>query len=240
MTLTASTPRPDVDEDALQRCADEPIAVPGAIQPHGALLAGAEQADAVWHARLALVLQRLSASGTLDELTASLARDVRALTGFDRVMVYRFDPEWTGEVVAEDRRAELEPFHGLRYPASDIPAQARALYATNWLRLIPDARYTASPLVPPLNPLTGGPVDLSGSILRSVSPVHLEYLANMGVLASMSVSLIDRGRLWGLIACHHYAGPHRPSVADRTAAEFLGRTASLLLHTTVEAGERDD
>src|ERR687885_298111 len=171
MTPVASTPPdvPGVGDDALQRCADEPIAVPGAIQPHGALLAvtepdlavvvasangadgllvteweplaGAEQADAVWHARLALVLQRLAASGTLDELTASLARDVRALTGFDRGMVYRFDPEWNGEVVAEDRSAGLEPFLGLRYPASDIPAQARALYATNWLRLIPDATY---------------------------------------------------------------------------------------------------
>jgi two-component system, chemotaxis family, sensor kinase Cph1 len=71
------------------------------------------------------VLQRLSAAGTLEELTATLARDVRALTGFDRVMVYRFDPEWNGELVAEDRRADLEPFLGLRYPASDIPAQAR-------------------------------------------------------------------------------------------------------------------
>src|SRR5919205_1160185 len=183
MTPIASTPPdvPGVGDDALQRCADEPIAVPGAIQPHGALLAvtepdlavvnplrvriagaevdlvvhradgllvteweplaGAEQAEAVWHARLALVLQRLAASGTLDELTASLARDVRALTGFDRVMVYRFDPEWNGEVVAEDCSADLEPFLGLRYPASDIPAQARALYATNWLRLIPDATY---------------------------------------------------------------------------------------------------
>ncbi|MGR6965244.1 SpoIIE family protein phosphatase [Geodermatophilus sp. URMC 61] len=307
-----------VDEDALRRCADEPIAVPGAIQPHGALLAvtepdlavvvasanaadvlgttpacladvldpadldrlraglaghlpevnpmrvtvagaevdlvvhradglllteweplaGAERADAVWHARLALVLQRLSASGTLDELTASLARDVRALTGFDRVMVYRFDPEWNGEVVAEDRRADLEPFLGLRYPASDIPAQARALYATNWLRLIPDATYRRVPLEPAANPVTGRPLDLSGAMLRSVSPVHLEYLANMGVVASMSVSLIDRGRLWGLVSCHHYRGPHRPSYADRVAAEFLGRTASLLLHTTVESGEQ--
>src|SRR5919199_3827984 len=201
-------------------------------------LAGAEQADAVWHARLALVLQRLAASGTLDELTASLARDVRALTGFDRVMVYRFDPEWNGEVVAEDRSAGLEPFLGLRYPASDIPAQARALYATNWLRLIPDATYRRVPLEPATNPVTGRPLDLSGAMLRSVSPVHLEYLANMGVVASMSVSLVDHGRLWGLIACHSYSGPHRPSYADRLAAEFLGRTASLLLQTTVEAGEQ--
>jgi light-regulated signal transduction histidine kinase (bacteriophytochrome) len=136
---------------------------------------------------------------------------VRGLTGFDRVMVYRFDPDWNGEVVAEERRDDLEPFLGLHFPASDIPAQARALYLRNWLRLIPDARYAPVPLVPERNPHDGRPLDLGASTLRSVSPVHLEYLANMGVIASMSVSLVDRGRLWGLIACHHYAGPHRPT-----------------------------
>jgi chemotaxis family two-component system sensor kinase Cph1 len=196
---------------------------------------GAEQ-TAAWHRRVPSVLQRLSATATLDELTEALAAAVRTLTGFDRVMVYRFDADWNGEVVAEDRREDLEPFLGLRYPASDIPAQARALYATNWLRLIPDATYRPVPLEPDRNPLTGTPLDLSGSMLRSVSPVHLEYLRNMGVVASMSVSLIDGGQLWGLIACHHYSGPHRPSYTDRAAAEFLGRTASLLLPTKVEAG----
>ncbi|MCF6735667.1 SpoIIE family protein phosphatase [Blastococcus sp. KM273129] len=320
MTSPAAGPAPTVDDEALARCADEPIAVPGAVQPHGVLLAvrepdlavvvasgnaadlfggpvagrgldelldpadagrlraglagdlaelnplrvrvraaggevdlvvhradgllvtewepvrGAEEAGTAWHRRLPTVLQRLAASATLDELSAVLARDVRALTGFDRVMVYRFDPEWNGEVIAEDRRADLEPFLGLWFPASDIPAQARALYETNWMRLIPDAGYRPVPL----EPATVGrrPLDLSGAMLRSVSPVHLEYLANMGVRASMSISLVDRGKLWGLIACHHYAGPHRPSYTDRTAAEFLGRTASLLLPTKVVAGDQ--
>jgi hypothetical protein len=310
-------------DTALARCAEEPIAVPGAIQPHGALLAvtepglavvvasanaadvlgthpgtladvlapaelaqlravldgdpdgdladaeplrvapggretdlvlsrsggllvtewepvaGAEQAGAAWHRRLPRVLQRLSAPTTLEGVTGVLAREVRALTGFDRVMVYRFDAEWNGEVVAEDRRPDLEPFLGLHFPAGDIPAQARALYAAHWLRLIPDATYTPVPLDPPLVPGTGAPLDLSGVALRSVSPVHLEYLANMGVTASMSVSLVDRGTLWGLVACHSYSGPHRPSPADRTAAEFLGRTASLLLPTVAGAADRD-
>jgi chemotaxis family two-component system sensor kinase Cph1 len=203
------------------------------------LVAGAEQAGAAWHRRLPTVLQRLSASATLDELSEVLARDVRTLTGFDRVMIYRFDDAWNGEVIAEDRREDLEPFFGLRYPASDIPAQARALYTSNWMRIIPDAGYQRVPLDPPAHPVTGRPLDLSGSILRSVSPVHLEYLANMGVVSSMSVSLIDRGKLWGLISCHHYAGPHRPSYPDRQAAEFLGRTASLLLPTLAAAGETD-
>ncbi len=308
-----------VDDEALARCADEPIAIPGAVQPHGALLAvtepgldvvvasanatelfgraatdlgdllddadlarlrdglagdlaevnplrvtvgggeidlvlhradgllltewepvaGAEQAGAAWHRRLPSVLQRLAASTTLEQLSATLARDVRTVTGFDRVMVYRFDTDWNGEVIAEARRDDLEPFLDLRFPASDIPAQARALYTTNWMRLIPDAGYERVPLEPALHPSTGRPLDLSGAMLRSVSPVHLEYLANMGVVSSMSVSLIDRGRLWGLISCHHYAGPHRPSVADRTAAEFLGRTASLLLRTVVAESELD-
>jgi light-regulated signal transduction histidine kinase (bacteriophytochrome) len=200
-------------------------------------LAGAEVAPAAWHRRLPQVLQRLSTAAGLEDLVRTLAVDVRALTGFDRVMVYRFDPEWNGEVVAEDRREDLEPFLGLHYPASDIPAQARELYARNWLRLIPDATYRPVPLRPAVNPLTGGPLDLSGAMLRSVSPVHLEYLANMDVIASMSVSLVDRGRLWGLVSCHHYTGPHRPSYTDRTAAEFLGRTASLLLQTRIDAAD---
>lgn len=198
-------------------------------------LADAWQGEVVWHRRLPLTLQRLQAAATLDDLTDTLASEVRALTGFDRVMVYRFDASWNGEVVAERRRSDLEPFLGLRYPASDVPAQARALYVDNWLRLIPDARYRPVPLVPERLPGSGRPLDLGAAVLRSVSPVHLEYLANMGVVSSMSVSLLDGGRLWGLIACHHYTGPHRPSPTDRAAAEFLGRTASVLLPTKVDA-----
>jgi serine phosphatase RsbU (regulator of sigma subunit) len=196
-------------------------------------LAGAEQAPAAWHRRLPQVLHRLSTSASLADLADVLADDVRELTGYDRVMIYRFDPQWNGEVIAEAARADLQPFLGLHFPASDIPAQARALYMTNWLRIIPDTAYTPVPL-------PEADLDLSASVLRSVSPVHLEYLANMGVRSSMSVSLIEDGRLWGLVACHHYAGPHRPSYTDRLAAEFLGRTSSLLLRTLGDtgAGER--
>ncbi|PWJ54623.1 PAS fold-containing protein [Quadrisphaera granulorum] len=184
-----------------------------------------------WHLQLPAVLRRLQDAGSVTALAESLATGVRELTGFDRVMVYRFDEEWNGEVLAEDRRADLEPFLGLRYPATDIPAQARALYARQWLRIIPTSSYAPVPLEP-AEP-TGEPLDLSLAVLRSVSPVHLQYLRNMGVAASMSISLLHGDRLWGLIACHHYAGPHRPSVPVRTAAEFLGRTASLLLPVVV-------
>ncbi len=171
-------------------------------------------------------LGRIQRADGLEALYQVAVEEVRRLTGFDRVMIYRFDEDWNGQVVAEDRADGLNSFLGLRYPASDIPAQARALYRSQWLRLIVDVGYRPVPLVPPLNPLTGRPLDLSHASLRSVSPVHVEYLHNMGVSASMSISLLDRGELWGLIACHHYAGPHQPPYEIRVAAEFLGQTLS--------------
>ncbi|GAA2727650.1 SpoIIE family protein phosphatase [Cellulomonas aerilata] len=190
--------------------------------------------------RTRLALRALQGATSHGELTRMLAAEMRRVTGFDRVMVYRFDDDWNGEVVAEEAREDLEPFLGLHFPASDIPAQARALYTSQWLRSIPDAGYTPSPLMPGLNPRTGLPLDLSGAALRSVSPVHLQYLANMGVRASMSVSLLSHGRLWGLVACHHYAGPHYPSPSTRNVAEFLGRTASLLIQGKEDEGRYVD
>ena len=201
----------------------------------GLLIAEFEPADPGGAGQLASfelmrdVVLRLSAAASVAALCNVAAVEVRELTGFDRVMVYRFDEQWNGEVVAEDRRADLNPFLGLHYPATDIPQQARELYRTNWLRLIADVGYVPSPLTPPHNPLTGGPVDLSSAVLRSVSPVHIEYLTNMGVSASMSISLLNDGELWGLIACHHYSGPHRPSQPTRAAAAFLGQVMSLLI-----------
>lgn len=171
-------------------------------------------------------MARLGGTRTVDELASALAREVQALTAFDRVMVYRFDADWNGEVIAEERREDLNPFLGLHYPASDIPAQARRLYTVNWIRLIADIGYTPVPLHPVFDPDSGAPLDLSFSTLRSVSPIHVEYLSNMGVTASMSISLVVDGKLWGLVACHHYSGPHRPSQDARAAAEFLGQVAS--------------
>ncbi|OAN40609.1 SpoIIE family protein phosphatase [Mycolicibacterium iranicum] len=171
----------------------------------------------------------LNQAATLAELYDTTARAVRELTGFDRVMVYRYDEEYNGEVVAESKRDDLNPFLGLHYPSTDIPAQARALYEKNWLRLISDVDYVPAPLVPSVDPVVGAPQDLTHATLRSVSPIHIEYLQNMGVHASMSISLLRHGRLWGLIACHHYAGPHLPPFGTRVAAEFLGSTLSLRL-----------
>jgi two-component system, chemotaxis family, sensor kinase Cph1 len=174
-------------------------------------------------------VEELNRAATLTEMYEITARAVRDLTGFDRVMVYRYDEEYNGEVVAECKREDLNPFLGLHYPSTDIPAQARALYEKSWLRLISDVDYTPLPLVPAIDPANGAPLDLTHATLRSVSPLHVEYLQNMGVHASMSISLLRRGRLWGLIACHHYAGPHLPPYGTRAAAEFLGSTLSLRL-----------
>lgn len=174
-------------------------------------------------------VEDLNRAATLDELYDTTARAVRDLTGFDRVMVYRYDEEYNGEVVAEAKREDLNSFLGQHYPASDIPAQARALYEKNWIRLISDVGYTPAPLVPSVDPARGTPLDLTYATLRSVSPIHVEYLQNMGVHASMSISLLRHGTLWGLIACHHYASPHLPPYGTRAAAEFLGSTLSLRL-----------
>ncbi len=153
------------------------------------------------------------------------AEQVRSLTGYDRVMVYRFREDDSGEVIAETCSAGMEPYLGLRYPATDIPPQARMLYLRNRIRVIPDARYEPVALMPPFRP-DGAPLDLSQHVLRSVSPVHLEYLANMGVVASMSISIISGGRLWGLIACHHRS-PRPLSANVRASADLFGRFVSM-------------
>jgi two-component system, chemotaxis family, sensor kinase Cph1 len=184
-------------------------------------------------------ISELNRASSLQELYDITARAVRGLTGFDRVMVYRYDADYNGEVVAEAKAEVLNSFLGLHYPASDIPAQARALYEKNWIRLISDVRYEPARLTPVDHPGNGQPLDLTYSTLRSVSPIHCEYLQNMGVGASMSISLLRGDKLWGLIACHHYSGPHAPPFATRAAAEFLGSTLSLRLVDRAHEEERE-
>lgn len=157
------------------------------------------------------------------EFFERVARLVRELTGYDRVMVYRFRPDDAGEVIAESTGSGVESYRGLRFPASDIPVQARRLYVYNRLRVIPDAGYTPVPIVPAR---AGGPLDLSQHVLRSVSPVHLEYLRNMGVGASMSISIITGGRLWGLVACHHRVPRDVPAMV-RAVADLFGMYVSM-------------
>jgi len=297
----------DIDVDALLAvCADEPIHVPEAVQPFGAVLlvdddgvvrvrsddpagllgesaplgaplAGALGSalgarrlrdgsvlevmgpdgcplDVVAHTTGAGLLLEVEEAGperlpadelitrqrplwearTLEQLLEAVVVEVRALLGFDRVMAYRFDAEWNGEVVAESLAPGLRPYRGLRYPASDIPAQARALYRRNRARLIADVAYRPSVLVHE-DPGRTAPLDLSDVGLRSVSPVHLRYLANMGVAASMSLSLLVDGELWGLVACHHESGPRRPDPSRRRAAAAVAELASSLIVSVTEA-----
>jgi light-regulated signal transduction histidine kinase (bacteriophytochrome) len=300
-------------EVTLANCADEPIHLPGTIQPHGALLVfgadarleawsanaaevlqvepalasqltslglpapvvqlveeciaetsggsaapmaietqfGASQFDCITHAHEGRVivefekrdlasdavaafalkahgaLDRLKRQRSIESLLQMAADQVRAITGFDRVMCYRFRQDESGDVVAEACRDDMDPYLGRRYPASDIPAQARRLYILNTLRLISDARYAPVPV----NGRAGdAPLDMSHCVLRSVSPIHLEYLRNMGVAASMSVSIVVNGRLWGLIACHHLS-PRQVPYSIRMATDVIAQVLASAVQT---------
>ncbi|MPS71032.1 MAG: GAF domain-containing protein [Novosphingobium sp.] len=191
------------------------------IEPHE----GGRRRDFVSYVRP--MIDRLRQSSSIEQLCASAARHLRGLTGFDRVMVYRFEGDGAGEVVAESLNGMVDSFKGLHFPASDIPAQARRLYTRNLLRIISDVDDPTVPIYPATDP-NGDPLDLSMSGLRAVSPIHVEYLRNMGVKASMSVSIMRRGKLWGLMACHHYS-PLTLSYSVRTASELFGEFFAYLL-----------
>jgi light-regulated signal transduction histidine kinase (bacteriophytochrome) len=170
--------------------------------------------------------------GSVDELARFAASEVRRLTGFDRVMIYRFDEDWNGTVIAEDRNERLPSYRDLRFPASDIPAQARELYRMNRLRLIADANYVPVPI----GPAGPAPLDLSYSVLRSVSPIHIEYMKNMGTLSSMSISIVREGRLWGLISCHH-PEPRHVEFELRTACDLIGQFFSVQMSARERSAE---
>jgi light-regulated signal transduction histidine kinase (bacteriophytochrome)/CheY-like chemotaxis protein len=172
-----------------------------------------------------------------DTMLKRTPRLVRGALGYGRVMIYRFTHDGAGQVIGESKRSDLESFLGQYFPASDIPQQARALYLRNTIRVISDASGAAFPIEPALD-ASGEALDLSHAHLRSVSPIHLEYLRNMGVAASMSISIIVGGQLWGLIACHHYA-PRALSMAQRTAAEMFGGFFSLQLEVLLQKERLD-
>lgn len=176
---------------------------------------------------------------TADSVIASAevaARAMKALTGFGRCLVYRFDADGHGEVLAEARDAGYDGYLGHRFPASDVPGQARALYLVSQFRLIPDAEYVPVPLVAADPAIALDAIDLSFAALRSVSPVHLEYMRNMGTRASMSVSIVVNGRLWGLVSCHDHA-PRQLDFPTRVACEHLGRLLSLQIEAREDNAE---
>jgi diguanylate cyclase (GGDEF)-like protein/PAS domain S-box-containing protein len=166
-----------------------------------------------------------------------VVRLVRDLTGYDRVMVYRFNERWDGEIIAQVKVASAPSYLGHHFPASDIPPQARRLYASNLVRIVADVNAKPVPISPAINAATGEPLDMTYSALRSLSPVHLEYLRNIGVAASMVVSLMQDGQLWGMVACHHMA-PKRVSIAMRNAAIFISRMVSAKLSSIAALEQR--
>lgn len=174
---------------------------------------------------------------SLPSFCQSATGHFRDLTRFDRVMVYRFLEDGTGVVIAESRAGEVDSYLGLRYPASDIPAQARELYRLNPFRLTADVHARPVPLVPALNPQTGQPLDLSFCALRATSPIHLEYLRNMGVAASLSFSILHEEKLWGLVACHH-SSSRILAQEVRIAGEILARFVGLQVGIKEEAAHK--
>ncbi|MET0440127.1 MAG: HWE histidine kinase domain-containing protein [Devosia sp.] len=186
------------------------------------------------------MIGRIATINSIEKLTKDAARLIQAALGYDRVMIYQFGHDGAGKVVSETKRPDLESFLGQYFPATDIPQQARALYLKNTIRIISDANFERIPVMPVLD-ASGEPLDLSFAHLRSVSPIHCEYLRNMGVGASMSISIIVDGTLWGLIACHHY-DKRTLSMAQRVAAEMFGEFFSLHLNAlrrkeTLDAAE---
>jgi chemotaxis family two-component system sensor kinase Cph1 len=183
-------------------------------------------------------INQLQESASLEAFYQIIVQEVRKVTGFDRVMLYKFDEDEHGAVIAEEKIDELEPYLGLHYPASDIPKPARKLFSANWIRQIPDAAAQPIGIYPATNPLSDRPTDLIQSSLRSPSPCHLQYLHNMGVGASLTISLTKDGKLWGLIACHHRT-PKFISYELRKACEFLGRVIFSEISTRGETADYD-
>lgn len=170
-------------------------------------------------------LKSILEAASLRNLCEETTRFFKDLTGYDRVMVYRFDDDGHGEVFAERCEPKLEPFLGNWYPASDIPQIARRLYERNRVRIVADVEFKPVPLKPTLCPTTGRELDMSLCFLRSTSPIHIQYLKNMGVGATLVISLMVGGRLWGLVSCHHYA-PRVVPFAVRAICELLAEAVA--------------
>lgn len=189
-----------------------------------------------YFARVKETCARLETTNDLIHFCRVAAEDIRALTGFDRVMVYRFHEDRHGEVFAESKQSALPSWLGLHYPAEDIPEPARAIFKKIWQRPTPDVGSELAELVPLLNPVTKKPLDMTYCGLRAASIMYTEYLQNMKVTAGYTLSLRRGDKLWGLIACHHYSGPKNLPFKVRNACEFLAQIVSLQ-HRAVEDRE---
>jgi two-component system, chemotaxis family, sensor kinase Cph1 len=181
-------------------------------------------------------INQLESTANLGDFCQIIVQEVRKVTGFDRVMLYKFDDDGHGAVIAEEKLDAMESYLGLHFPESDIPRPARKLFVSNWIRIIPDTQSDSVALIPAVNPTTQQPTDLTLSILRSPYPCHTDYLHNMGVGASLTISLVKEQKLWGIIACHHLTPKHVPYEL-RKACEFLGRVIFSELSTREETAD---
>ena len=195
---------------------------------------GADEPD--YYGLVKKTITRLQGTKSLAQFCNLVAGEVRQLTRLDRVMVYKFHADGHGEVIAESKRSDLDPWLGLHYPAEDIPKPARDIFTRIWIRPVPDVSDVLAELVPLVNPDTGKPLDMTFCALRGVSTMYTEYLRNMGVAATLTMAIRKNENLWGLIACHHHAGPKHLSYQVRTACEFLAQVVSLQ-HQAAEAKE---
>jgi two-component system, chemotaxis family, sensor kinase Cph1 len=185
-------------------------------------------------------MARLQATRGLQNFLDLAVEQIRAFTGYDRVMAYKFAEDLSGHVVAEAKRDDLEPYFGLHYPATDIPAPARRMFSLSWLRHLPDVDYVPVPLLPENHPGSGKPIDMSYAILRSVSVMYSGYLKNMGVRSTMVMPLMKDGALWGLISAMHHSAPRYVPYEARMAAEILAHMLSLLTAAKEDAEGADN
>ncbi len=176
---------------------------------------------------------RLQAAPDVRAFCEAIAEEMRKLTGLDRVMIYRFAEDHSGWVFAETRRDDLESFLDLHYPAEDIPKPAREIFTKITLRSLPDARHVPAEMVPLVNPDTGAPLNMTYCFLRGASKMYTDYLENMRVRMSLTMSILRDGHLWGMIACHHYE-PKVIPYQIRAACEFLAQVVSLQLKSVEE------
>ena len=180
-----------------------------------------------YYALVKTTLAKLQSSSSLHQFCNVVANDIRALTGLDRVMIYKFHDDGHGEVVAESRRTGLPSWLGMHYPAEDIPKPAREIFTRTWIRPVPDVAGALAELVPLANPDSARPLDMTYCMLRGVSVMYTEFLYNMGVTAALTIAIRRSDTLWGLIACHHYSGPIHIPRHIRAACEFLAQAVSL-------------
>lgn len=188
------------------------------------------------YAAVKRIMSSLATVRTLGDFHDVVVESMRAFTGFDRVMIYKFHADGHGEVIAESKREDLPPWLGLHYPTDDIPKQVREIFTKIWIRPVPDVDGDIAELVPLVNPDTGAPLDMTYCALRAASIMYIEYLKNMRVEAGLTMAIRRGEALWGLIACHHYSGPRFTSIPMRTACELLAQSVSLQ-HAQAESRE---